>query len=68
MQVSDRQPAEVREILETPDRAELRRAAHKIAWTRMNGSIDAANPFMEADRNSFAPRDRGHDDRPSRHR
>jgi hypothetical protein len=68
MEVGYRQPAEVQEILETQDRAELRRAAHKIAYTRMNGGIDAANPFMEADPSSFAPRDRGHDDRPSRHR
>ena len=68
MQVSDRQPAEVQEILESPDREELRRAAHKIAWARMNGSIDAANPFVEVDPSRFAPGDGRHEDRPSRHR
>jgi len=57
MQASERQPIEDREILETQDRAELRRAAHKIAWARMNGSIDAANPFVEVDPNRFAPGD-----------
>jgi hypothetical protein len=66
MQVSDRQPTEVREILETQDREELRRAAHKIAWTRMNGSTNAANPFVEADPNRLKPRDGT--DRSSRHR
>jgi hypothetical protein len=68
MEVNERQPRTAREIAETLDPAELRRAAHKIAWTRMNGSFDAANPFVEADPNHVAPRDRGHDDRPSRHR
>jgi hypothetical protein len=66
MRTSDQQPVEVREILET-DRAELRRAAHKIAWTRMNGSIDAANPFMEADPNRFPPGDGRHENRPPLH-
>jgi hypothetical protein len=61
MQVNDRQPAEVPEILETQDREELRRAAHKIAWARMNGSIDAANPFVEADANRFAQGDGRHE-------
>ena len=67
MRVSDRQPAEVQELLETRDREELRRAAHKIAWARMNGSIDAANPFVEADPNRFARGDGQHEDRLSRH-
>jgi hypothetical protein len=67
MQISGRQPTEVRDILETQDREGLSRAAHKIAWARMNGSIDAANPFV-ADPNRLAPQDRGHDERPSRHR
>ena len=48
MKVSDRQPTEVREIAEYEVQADLRRAAHKIAWARMNGSIEAANPFGEA--------------------
>lgn len=61
MQGSDRQPTEVREILETQDRVDLRRAAHKIAWTRMNGSIVAANPFVEADPDRFAPGDVRHE-------
>ena len=47
--VEDRQPRKVREIAETLDPVELRGAAHKIAWARMNGSIDAANPFVVAD-------------------
>ena len=55
MEVSDRQPIEVQEILKIQDREELRRAAHKIAWARMNGSIDAANPFVVVDLNRSAP-------------
>ena len=66
MEVDVRQPRKVREIAETLDPAELRRAAHKIAWARMNGSIDAANPFVEADPNRFKPRDGTN--RSSRHR
>ena len=54
MQMSERQPIEVREIAETQDRADLRQTAHKIAWKRMNGSIEAANPFAEADPGSVA--------------
>jgi hypothetical protein len=57
MPASHQQPTEVREILETHDRAELRRAAHKIAWARMNGSIDAANPFVAADTEHVSQRD-----------
>jgi hypothetical protein len=68
MQISDRQPAEVREILETQDREELRRAAHKIAWMRMNGSINAANPFVEADPSRFASGNGRSENEPSRHR
>ena len=49
MEVDVRQPRKVREIAETLEPTELRRAAHKIAWARMNGSIDAANPFVVAD-------------------
>jgi hypothetical protein len=48
MQVNDRPPVDVQTTSETQDPAELRRIAHKIAWARMNGSIDAANPFVEA--------------------
>jgi hypothetical protein len=66
MEVNDRQPRKVREIAETLDPAVLRRAAHKIAWTRMNGSLDAANPFVEADQNRRAPGDGTN--RSSRHR
>jgi hypothetical protein len=66
MEVNDRQPRKVREIVETLDPAELRRAAHKIAWARMNGSIDAANPFVQANPNRFAPGDGTN--RSSRHR
>jgi hypothetical protein len=55
MEVEDRQPRKVREIAETLDPVELRRAAHKIAWARMNGSIDAANPFVVVDLNRSAP-------------
>ena len=54
MQISERQPGEVREIAETRDRVDLSRAAHKIAWARMNGSIDVANPFVEANSNRAA--------------
>ena len=68
MEVNDRQPRRVRENAETLDPAELRRAAHKIAWTRMNGSIDAANPFVEADPNRFTSGDGRHQNRPSRGR
>jgi hypothetical protein len=57
MQVSDRKPTEDQEILEPQDREELRRVAHKIAWTRMNGSIDPANPFLEAAHNHVGPVD-----------
>jgi hypothetical protein len=57
MEVNDRQPSKVREIAETQERAELRRAAHKIAWTRMNGSNIAANPFVKADPNRLKPGD-----------
>jgi hypothetical protein len=57
MEVDDRQPKKVREIAETLDPAELRRAAHKIAWVGMNGSIDAANPFVGADPNRRTPGD-----------
>ena len=57
MQVDDRQPSKVREIAETQDQAELRRAAHKIAWRRMNGSNNAANPFVEAEPNRLTPGD-----------
>jgi hypothetical protein len=67
MQVSNRQPTEVHELLEIQDREELRRAAHKIVWARMNGSIDAANPFVEADPNRFARGDGQYEDRLSRH-
>jgi hypothetical protein len=66
MVVNDRQPSEVREIAETRNGAELRRAAHKIAWTRMNGSLDAANPFVEAGRNRLKRGDGTN--MPSRHR
>jgi hypothetical protein len=66
MKVNDRPPSKVREIAETQDRAELRRAAHKIAWTRMNGSNNAANPFVEADPNRLKPGDGTN--RSSRHR
>jgi hypothetical protein len=55
MQLSDRQPTKVHDSQEALDPAELRRIAHKIAWARMNGSIDAANPFVEADPNRRAP-------------
>ena len=57
MQVSDRQAIAAHDIPETQDQAELRRTAHKIAWTRMNGRNDAVNPFVEADSNGFAPGD-----------
>jgi hypothetical protein len=66
MKANDRHPSKVRDIVETQDRAELRRAAHKIAWTRMNGSIDAENPFVEADPNRLIPGDATN--RSSRHR
>jgi hypothetical protein len=58
MPVSDREPAEAHDTLEDSGPAELRRIAHKIAWARMNGSGDAANPFVEADPNHPAPRNR----------
>ena len=65
MEVSDRQPIEVQEILKIQDREELRRAAHKIAWAQMNGSIDAANPFVEVDPDRFTTGDGRPEDRPS---
>jgi hypothetical protein len=58
MQINDRQPIDVQDTPETLDPAELRRAAHKIAWARMNGSSDAANPFVEAGPNRLAPEGR----------
>lgn len=61
MQVSDQQPTEVRDIPETQDREKLSRAAHKIAWTRMNGSIEVLNPFVETDPSRFAPGDGRHE-------
>jgi hypothetical protein len=48
MQIGDEQPTKAREIAEIEVLADLRRAAHKIAWARMNGSTDAANPFGKA--------------------
>jgi hypothetical protein len=51
MPESDRQPTEAREITDTQDGVDLKRTAHKIAWARMNGTIDAANPFVAADPN-----------------
>jgi hypothetical protein len=44
MRVSDRQPTEVREILETQDREELRRAAHTIAWARNERQHQRSEP------------------------
>ena len=64
MEVSDRQPIEVQEILRSGPRG-MRRAAHKIAWARMNGSIDAANPFVEVDPDRFTTGDGRPEDRPS---
>jgi hypothetical protein len=55
MEINDQRPGKVRDTPETQDPAELRRIAHKIAWARMNGSADAANPFVEADPNRRAP-------------
>jgi hypothetical protein len=68
MPASDRQPTEVRESLDTEERDELRRAAHKIAWARMNGTIDAGNPFVAADSDRLAPGDVRHEDSSSRRR
>ena len=67
MQIGERQPTEIRDIAEPQVQAELRRAAHKIAWTRMNGSIDVANPFLEADSNRIASEATGGTTRRSRH-
>jgi hypothetical protein len=36
-----------REPIRVDDQANLTRAAHKIAWTRMNGRNDAQNPFAQ---------------------
>lgn len=33
----------------TQDEAALRRAMHKVAWTRMYGRNDAVNPFVDPD-------------------
>jgi len=46
-----------REVMPTTEEVNLARAAHKIAWTRMNGRNDALNPFVEAqlDRSSEQP-------------
>ena len=68
MDINERQPAEAREIAETQDRVDLKRAAHKIFWKRMNGSIDAANPFADADSSSVASKETGATTKPSRHR
>jgi hypothetical protein len=65
MPANEWQPTGARE---THDRAELRRAAYKIAWARMNRSIDAANPFAAADNTRVAPEDERGEDRPSHHR
>jgi hypothetical protein len=67
MQISERQASEVREITETEDRTDLRRAAHKIFWKRMNGSINAANPFAEVDPDSVVLEGTGGTNRSSRH-
>jgi hypothetical protein len=70
MQISDGQATEVREIAEIEVQADLRRAAHKIAWARMNGSIDTVNPFLEATLNRFASKGMGRttSSRPARRR
>jgi hypothetical protein len=46
-----------REITPPNDQAELTRAAHKIAWTRMNGRNDALNPFAETESGQAASSD-----------
>jgi hypothetical protein len=55
MQEIDRRPVEVHDAPEALDPPDLRRIAHKIAWARMNGSVDAANPFVAADPKGPAP-------------
>jgi len=55
MQVNDRQPTEAREMADTQEGVDLKRTAHKIAWARMNGTINTTNPFVAADSDRFAP-------------
>jgi hypothetical protein len=62
----DQQAVEVREIAEIQDEANLRPTAHRFAWRRMNGCINAANPFAEADPDSVAPEETGDATRSSR--
>ncbi|PPQ35972.1 hypothetical protein [Rhodopila globiformis] len=38
--------------------SDLNRAAHKIAWTRMNGRNDALNPFTGAEADGSAREER----------
>ena len=57
MQQSERQSAEVYDAPEGSDPEALRRIAHKIAWARMNGSVNAANPFVETDPDRAATKD-----------
>lgn len=40
------------------EQTDLRRAAHKIAWSRMNGRDDTSNPFADSERNRSAEVDR----------
>ncbi len=48
MQAGEQQAVDDRDKVEIENRAEVRLTTHKIAWKRMIGSIDAANPFAEA--------------------
>jgi hypothetical protein len=51
MEKTDQPPKQAeadREMAGMVDQAALKRAVHKIAWTRMNGRNDAMNPFAEA--------------------
>jgi hypothetical protein len=55
MQKSDQQSNEVLDTSEIRDPTELKRIAHKIAWARMNSSLDAGNPFVEVGPARHAP-------------
>jgi hypothetical protein len=65
--MNDQQFAEARTTPEAPERADLGRVAHKIAWIRMNGSTGATNPFMETDPYRSASEDWRHENSRFRH-
>jgi len=47
-----------REPTRMDEQSDLNRAAHKIAWTRMNGRNDAQNPFVQGETGRSAGEER----------